>query len=87
MAGDDASLSVDAQAAKRAAMRRATLHLVVGVGALDTVAMLGYYYIFKNAEARAQTIFTGVWTVLTVIVVMVLLRRVRRARFGPRMRR
>jgi drug/metabolite transporter (DMT)-like permease len=85
--GDDASLSVEARTAKRAAMRRATLHLVLGVGALDTVAMLGYYYIVKNAEPRTQTIFTGVWTVLTVIVVMVLLKRVRRVRFGPRMRR
>ena len=83
MAGDDASLSVDAQAAKRAAMRRATLHLVVGVGALDTVAMLGYYYIFKNAEPKTKMLFTAIWTVLTVIVVMTLLRRVRKVRYGP----
>lgn len=68
-------------------MRRATLHLVLGVGALDTVAMIGYYYIIMNAEPKTKMLFTGIWTVLTVIVVMVLLRRVRRARFGPTMRR
>jgi hypothetical protein len=87
VANEDASLNDDARTAKRAAMRRATLHLVLGVGALDTVAMLGYYYIVKNAEPKTKTLFTGVWTVLTVVVVMVLLRRVRRARFGPRLRR
>jgi uncharacterized membrane protein len=84
---DDASLSSEARTAKRAAMRRATLHLVLGVGALDTIAMIGYYYIIRNAEPKTKMLFTGIWTVLTVIVVMVLLRRVRRARFGPRMRR
>jgi len=87
VATDDASLSTEARTAKRAAMRRATLHLVVGVGVLDTVAMIGYYYIIMNAEPKTKMLFTGVWTVLTVVVVMVLLRRVRRARFGPTMRR
>ncbi len=68
-------------------MRRATLHLVLGVGLLDTAAMLGYYFIFVHAARKTQMLFTGIWTVLTVIVVMVLLRRVRRARFGPTLRR
>jgi uncharacterized membrane protein YwaF len=87
VANEEASVSNEARTAKRAAMRRATLHLVLGVGILDTVAMLGYYYIFMNAEPKTKMLFTGVWTVLTVVVVMVLLRRVRRARFGPTMRR
>lgn len=64
-------------------MRRATLHLVLGVGLLDTVALLGYYFLIIHADPRTKTLFTGIWTVLTVVVVMVLLRRVRKARFGP----
>lgn len=67
-------------------MRRATLHLVVGVGVLDTLAMLGYYYIIMNTAPKTKMLFTGIWTVLTVVVVMVLLRRVRKARFGPTQR-
>ena len=82
MATDDASLASDARVAKRAAMRRATLHLVLGVGLLDTVAMLGYYYIIQNAEPKTKMLFTAIWTVLTVIVVMTLLRRVRKVRYG-----
>jgi len=83
MTTDDASLVSDARTAKRAAMRRATLHLVLGVGLLDTVAMLGYYYIIQNAEPKTKMLFTAIWTVLTVIVVMTLLRRVRKVRYGP----
>jgi membrane-associated phospholipid phosphatase len=64
-------------------MRRATLHLVLGVGLLDTVAMLGYYFIVQNAEPKTKMLFTAIWTVLTVIVVMTLLRRVRKVRYGP----
>ena len=83
MTTDDASLAAEARTAKRAAMRRATLHLVLGVGLLDTVAMLGYYYIIQNAEPKTKMLFTAIWTVLTVIVVMTLLRRVRKVRYGP----
>ena len=76
-------MTTDAKTAKRAAMRRATLHLVFAVVALDAVALLSYYFFFAHAQPKVQTIFTGVWTVAIVIVVMVLLKRVRKARFGP----
>ena len=68
--------------AKRAAMRRATLHLVLGVGLLDSIAMLGYYAAIVHAPERSKMIFAGVWTVLTALVVAVLLKRVRRVRQG-----
>jgi heme/copper-type cytochrome/quinol oxidase subunit 4 len=86
VATDDASLNSEALTAKRAAMRRATLHLVLGVAVLDTVAMIGYYFLIMHAQPKTKVLFTGIWTVLTVIVVMVFLRRVRRARFGPTQR-
>ena len=72
----------EARTAKRAAMRRATLHLVLGVGLLDTIAMVGYYAVVVHAPDRMKWIFTGVWTVLTAVVVAVLLKRVREARHG-----
>jgi hypothetical protein len=76
-------MTEDARAAKRAAMRRATLQLVFGVVVLDAVAMLSYYFVVAHAEPKVKTVFTGLWTVATVILVMVLLKRVRKARFGP----
>lgn len=74
----------DPRTVKRAAMRRATLHLVLGVGLLDSLAMLGYYVVIVHAPDRTQMIFAGVWTLLTALVVVVLLKRVRRARQGLR---
>jgi chromate transport protein ChrA len=61
-------------------MRRATLHLVLGVALVDTIALIGYYAAIVHAPDRTKMIFTGVWTVLTALVVAVLLKRVRRAR-------
>ena len=74
----------DPRTVKRAAMRRATLHLVLGVGLLDSLAMLGYYVVIVHAPDRTKMIFAGVWTLLTALVVVVLLKRVRRARQGLR---
>jgi uncharacterized membrane protein len=76
-------MTADARTAKRAAMRRATLHLVFGVIVLDAVALLSYYLFVAHADKKIQTLFTGVWTVAIVLLVMVLLKRVRKARFGP----
>ena len=81
MAGSD--VTVDARMAKRAAMRRATLHLIGGVALLDTIAMIGYYALIVHAPDRLKWMFTAVWTVLTALVVMVLLRRVKRVRNAP----
>jgi hypothetical protein len=73
----------DPRAIRRAAVRRATLHLVLGVVALDAVA-LAIYYLGGIATASVNTrqIFVVVWTVATAITVAVLLKRVRTARFS-----
>ena len=66
---------------RRAALRRTTLHLVLGVVALDAVA-LGIYYLggIGHAAPRTQTTFVVIWTVASALTVAVLLRRVRRSR-------
>ena len=74
--------TTNARNAKRAAMRRATLQLVIGVGLLDTLAMAGYYFLIVHAPPKTKMLFTGLWTIATVLVVMVLLKRVRTARFA-----
>jgi hypothetical protein len=64
------------------------LHLVLGVVALDAVAMAAYYLAdISHAARRTQTIFTVGWTVATAIVVAVLLKRVRQLRYGRTPRR
>jgi hypothetical protein len=66
---------------RRAALRRATLHLVLGVVLLDGVA-IGIYYLadILHRPQQTQVIFVAVWTAATAITVAVLLRRVRLAR-------
>ena len=62
-------------------MRRTTLQLVLGIVALDAVA-IGIYYLADIAHrpSQTQTIFVVVWTAATAVTVAVLLRRVRLAR-------
>jgi hypothetical protein len=66
---------------RKAALRRTTLHLVLGVVLLDSVA-IGIYYLVDMAHrpSQTQTIFVVVWTAATALTVAVLLRRVRIAR-------
>ena len=66
---------------RKAAMRRTTLQLVVGVVTLDAV-VIGIYYLADVAHRPQQTqvIFVAVWTAATAITVAFLLRRVRMAR-------
>jgi tellurite resistance protein TehA-like permease len=73
------------RAARRAALRRATLHLVAGVLVLDAVA-LGVYYLagIGHGPERTRTIFVVTWTLATALVVAVLLKRVRAARYMTR---
>ena len=71
----------EARIAKRAAMRRATLHLVLGVMALDAVAILVWYFAIAHTPERTKSIYVGVWTVSTAIVVALLLKRVRKVRY------
>jgi hypothetical protein len=79
--------SNDPRAVRRAALRRATLQLVLGVVALDAVALAIYYLGgIAIAPERTRQTFVVVWTVATAITVAVLLKRVRRARFATRSR-
>jgi hypothetical protein len=66
---------------RKAALRRTTLHLVLGVVLLDAVA-IGIYYLadILHRPQQTQVIFVAVWTAATAITVAVLLRRVRLAR-------
>jgi drug/metabolite transporter (DMT)-like permease len=77
--------SADPRAAQRASLRRAVLHLVIGVVALDAIAMAIYYLAgIGHAASGTQTIFVITWSVATALVVAVLLRRVRAVRFANR---
>ena len=79
--------SADPRAAQRATLRRAVLHLVLGVLLLDAVAIGAYYLAgIPNAAPRTQTIYVVTWTAATAVVVAFLLRRVRLARFAGRTR-
>ena len=63
-------------------MRRAVLHLVLGIVALDALAM-GVYYLggIDHGTARTRMTFTVIWTVSTALVVATLLKRVRALRY------
>ena len=79
---NDSSID-DPRAARRAALRKATLQLVAGVVVLDAVALAAWYGGgVSHAAAQTRTIFTVVWLVATAVTVAVLLRRVRAVRFG-----
>jgi hypothetical protein len=73
----------DPRAARRAALRKATLQLVLGVVVLDAVA-LGIYYLggIEHGSAQTKQIFTWVWLVITAITVAFLLKRVRAIRYN-----
>ena len=79
MAGSEA-LS-EARKAQRAEMRRATLHLVGAVMALDAVAISIWYLLIVHAADRTKSIYVGVWTITTAFVVAIFLKRVRKARY------
>jgi hypothetical protein len=64
-----------------AELRKLLLQLIAAVVLLDVV-VIGLYYALhiQRTSTRTQTLFTGVWTVLTLIVVLVALGRIRAAR-------
>ena len=66
---------------RKAALRRTTLQLVLGVVLLDAV-VIGIYYLadMPHRPQQTQIIFVAIWTAATAITVAVLLRRVRQAR-------
>ena len=80
-----ASSTGTTEAERRATLRRATLHLVLGVVVLDAVA-LSIFYLggIAHGPEKTRTIFVVVWTFATALVVAFLLRRVRAARYITR---
>jgi len=66
---------------RKAALRRTTLQLVLGVVLLDAV-VIGIYYLadIVHRPKQTQVIFVAIWTAATAVTVAVLLRRVRLAR-------
>jgi hypothetical protein len=77
--------SADPRAAQRASLRRAVLHLVLGVVALDAVAMAAYYFAgIEHASYRTRMIFVVTWSIATALTVAFLLRRVSAVRFAGR---
>ncbi|CAN5913839.1 hypothetical protein BH11GEM2_BH11GEM2_11700 [soil metagenome] len=71
----------EARKAQRAEMRRATLHLVSAVVALDAVAIATWYVAIMHATDRTKSIYVGAWTIATAFVVAIFLKRVRKARY------
>jgi hypothetical protein len=72
----------EARKAQRAEMRRATLHLVLAVLALDAVAISIWFLLLVHAADRTKSIYVGVWTITTAFVVAIFLKRVRKARYA-----
>ena len=66
--------------AKRAAKRRATLQLLLGVGLLHGVAILTWYAAIIHSAERTKNIYVWMWLISTAFVVAILLKRVRRVR-------
>ena len=85
MTSPGSSGSADPRAARRAALRKATLQLVMGVATLDAVALAIYYGAgIKYAPVRTQNTFVIGWTLATALLVAMLLKRVRAVRSVPR---
>lgn len=67
--------------ARRARLRAAALHLVLGVAVVHGVALVLYYALgIATGPDRTRTIFIMLWTFVTALTVAFLLRRVRAAR-------
>jgi len=64
-----------------AELRKLLLQMVAAVVILD-IAAIGLYYglHIQRTATRTQALFTGTWTVLTLIIVLVGLGRIRAAR-------
>jgi hypothetical protein len=62
-------------------LRKLLLQLIAAVVILDVV-VIGLYYALhiEQRPSRTQALFTGTWTVLTLVVVLVGLGRIRAAR-------
>ena len=64
-----------------AELRKLLLQLIAAVVVLDVAAIALYYGLgIQRTAPRTQTLFTGIWTIATLIVVLVGLGRIRTAR-------
>jgi hypothetical protein len=64
-----------------AELRRLLLQMVAAVVVLDVAAIALYYGLhIQRTTPRTQALFTGTWTVLTLIIVLGGLGRIRAAR-------
>jgi hypothetical protein len=64
-----------------AELRKLLFQLIASVVILDVVVIGLYYGLhIQSTSRRTQTVFTGTWTALTLIVVLVGLSRIRAAR-------
>ena len=64
-----------------AELRKLLLQMVAAVVLLDVAAIALYYGLhIQRTAPRTQALFTGTWTVLTLIIVLVGLGRIRAAR-------
>lgn len=64
-----------------AELKRHLMRMVLAVVALDAVA-IGLYYALhvRSAAPRTQALFTGAWTLLTLVVVLTGMTKIRAAR-------
>ncbi len=68
-----------------AGMRRQLLIMVALVVVVDTIAIAIFHLAhIDRASDNTRTAFVAVWTLIVLMVVLPGLRRIRRARFGPR---
>jgi hypothetical protein len=64
-----------------AELKRLLFRLILTVTLVDVVAISLYYGLrIRSAPPRTQALFTGAWTVVTLVVVVVSLQKIRAAR-------
>lgn len=64
-----------------AEMKRYLIRMVLAVIAIDAIAIGIYYGLHvRSAAPRTQALFTGAWTLLTLVVVLTGMTRIRAAR-------
>jgi hypothetical protein len=81
MTSPRSSGSLGQPSALRRELKGYLMKLVVGVAALDVVA-IGLYYALhiRDRPSNTQQVFVAVWMVLTLIIVTTMMKRIRQAR-------
>ena len=76
-----APLPSGSRPAVTAELKRLLFRLILTVTLVDAVAISLYYGLrIRSATPRTQALFTGTWTVVTLVVVVVSLQKIRAAR-------